>query len=95
MAVFVGSAARGVPKLRMKRPSFVSNSADELATVIDGSYFANRKTEAALAFGQAKYIGALWMADLARQHPDRRFITISPGNPPAPKHPMNANCRCG
>ena len=33
-----------------------------------------------LAFGQAKYIGALWMAYLARQHPDRRFITVSPGN---------------
>ena len=64
----------------MKRPSFVSNSADELATVIDGSYFADRKTDVALAFGQAKYIGALWMAYLARQHPDRRFITVSPGN---------------
>ena len=81
VAVFAGSeAARGVPKLRMKRPSFVSNSADELATVIDGSYFADRKTDVALAFGQAKYIGALWMAYLARQQPDRRFITVSPGN---------------
>src|ERR1700691_4963971 len=41
VAVFAGSeAARGVPKMRMKRPSFVSTSADELATVIDGSYFA-------------------------------------------------------
>ena len=33
-----------------------------------------------LAFGQVKYIGALWMAHLARQYPDRRFITVSPGN---------------
>ena len=81
VAVFVGSeAVRGVPKLRMKGPSFVSTSADELATVIDGSYFANRKPDFNLAFGQAKYIGALWMAYLARQHPDRRFITVSPGN---------------
>jgi NAD(P)-dependent dehydrogenase (short-subunit alcohol dehydrogenase family) len=81
VAVFAGSeAARGVPKLRMKRPSFVSTSADELATVIDGSYFADRKTDLALAYGQVKYIGALWMAYLARQHPDRRFITVSPGN---------------
>ena len=86
VAVFAGSeSARGVPKLRMKRPSFVSTSADELATVIDGSYFADRKTDrnAAdrnLAYGQVKYIGALWMAYLARQHPDRRFITVSPGN---------------
>ena len=81
VAVFAGSeAVRGVPKLRMKGPSFVSTSADDLATVIDGSYFANRKPDFNLAFAQAKYIGALWMAHLARQHPDRRFITVSPGN---------------
>ena len=81
VAVFAGSeSARGVPKLRMKRPSFVSTSADELATVIDGSYFADRKADRNLAYGQVKYIGALWMAYLARQHPDRRFITVSPGN---------------
>jgi NAD(P)-dependent dehydrogenase (short-subunit alcohol dehydrogenase family) len=81
VAVFAGSeSARGVPKLRMKRPSFVSTSTDELATVIDGSYFADRKAERNLAYGQVKYIGALWMAYLARQHPNRRFITVSPGN---------------
>jgi NAD(P)-dependent dehydrogenase (short-subunit alcohol dehydrogenase family) len=81
VAVLAGSeAVVGVPKLRMKRPSFVSNSADELATVIDGSYFADGKADFSLAFAQAKYIGALWMAYLARQHPDRRFITVSPGN---------------
>lgn len=80
VAVLVGSeAARGVPMLRMKRPSFVSTSADELATVIDGSYFAGRKADFNLAFGQVKYIGALWMAYLARQRPDRRLITVSPG----------------
>ena len=45
VAVLAGSeAARGLPKLRMKRPSFVSTSADELATVIDGSYFAGKKS---------------------------------------------------
>jgi NAD(P)-dependent dehydrogenase (short-subunit alcohol dehydrogenase family) len=80
VAVFAGSeAARGVPKLRMKRPSFVTTSADELATVIDGSYFVSKKTDPNLAFGQVKYIGALWMAYLAREHPGRRFITVSPG----------------
>ena len=80
VAVLAGSeAAVGVPKMRMERPSFVSTSADELATVINGSYFASGKPNFNLAFGQAKYIGALWMAYLARQHPDRRFITVSPG----------------
>ena len=90
VAVFVGSEAiRGVPKLRMKGPSFVSTSADELATVIDGSYFASRKADFNLAFGQAKYIGALWMAYLARQYPDRRFITVSPGNTTGTRAPSD------
>ena len=81
VAVLAGSeAVRGVPKLRMKGPSWVSHSADEFATVIDGSYFAGHKPDFNLAFGQAKYIGALWMGYLARQHPDRRFVTVSPGN---------------
>jgi NAD(P)-dependent dehydrogenase (short-subunit alcohol dehydrogenase family) len=81
VAVFAGSeAVRGVPKLRMKPPSFVSTSADELASVIDGSYWTSHKPDFNLAFGQAKYIGALWMAYLARKHPGRRFITVSPGN---------------
>jgi NAD(P)-dependent dehydrogenase (short-subunit alcohol dehydrogenase family) len=81
VAVLAGSeAVRGVPKLRMKGPTFVSHSADEFATVIDGSYFAGKKADFNLGFGQAQYIGALWMAYLARQHPDRRFITVSPGN---------------
>ncbi|WP_078281364.1 SDR family NAD(P)-dependent oxidoreductase [Mycobacteroides franklinii] len=80
VAVLAGSeAARGLPRLRMERPSFASTSADELASVIDGSYFAGRRPDFNLAFGQAKYIGALWMAYLARHHPDHRFITVSPG----------------
>jgi len=81
VAVFAGSeAARGIPKMGFKRPSFDSNSADELATVIDGSYFAGGKPDVNLAYGQAKLIGILWMAYLARQYPDRRFISVSPGN---------------
>ena len=81
VAVFAGSeAARGIPKMGFKRPSFASNSADELAGVIDGSYFAGGKPDVNLAYGQAKLIGILWMAYLAREHPDRRFISVSPGN---------------
>jgi NAD(P)-dependent dehydrogenase (short-subunit alcohol dehydrogenase family) len=81
VAVFVASeAARGIPKLGFKRPTFASTSTDELTAVIDGSYFAGKKYNQNLAFGQVKYIGALWMAHMARQYPDIRFITVSPGN---------------
>ena len=48
--------------------------------MIDGSYFADRKYQGSLDYGQSKYLAALWMASLARKHPDPRFITMSPGN---------------
>src|SRR5258708_5702977 len=77
VAVFAGSeAVRGVPKLRMKGPSFVSTSADELATVIDGSYFAGKKADFNLGFAQAKYIGALRMAYLSHKSPNPPFTTL-------------------
>lgn len=80
-AVLTGSeAARGVPKLRMKRPVFATHSVDEFTTVIDGSYFRGRKLDPMLAYGQVKYLGALWMSALARRHPDLRLLTVSPGN---------------
>jgi NAD(P)-dependent dehydrogenase (short-subunit alcohol dehydrogenase family) len=61
-AVLTGSeAARGVPKLRMKRPAFASRSVEEFASVIDGSFFGGRKVDPMLAYGQVKYLGALWM----------------------------------
>jgi NAD(P)-dependent dehydrogenase (short-subunit alcohol dehydrogenase family) len=81
VAVLTGSeAARGVPKLRIPRPSFDHSSVDEFASVIDGSFFRDRKFNAMLAYGQVKYLGALWMAALARRHPELRFTTMSPGN---------------
>lgn len=80
-AVLTGSeAARGVPKLRIRRPTFSDCSVEEFATVIDGSYFRDRKLEPMLAYGQVKYLGALWMSALARKHPDLRLVTMSPGN---------------
>lgn len=81
VAVYAGSeAARGVPKLRIPRPAFATSSPGELASAIDGTWFSGRKYKSSLAYAQAKYLGALWMASLARQHPGIRFITMSPGN---------------
>jgi NAD(P)-dependent dehydrogenase (short-subunit alcohol dehydrogenase family) len=82
VAVLTGSeAARGVPKLRIPRPAFADGSVDEFASVIDGSFFGDHhKPNVRLAYGQVKYLGALWMAALARQHSRLRFITMSPGN---------------
>jgi NAD(P)-dependent dehydrogenase (short-subunit alcohol dehydrogenase family) len=80
-AIYVGSeAARGVPKLMIKRPTFATASVDEFAAVIDGSYFHGRKPDVMFAYGQVKYIAALWMAAMARRHPQLRCATVSPGN---------------
>ena len=80
-AVLTGSeAARGVPKLRMKRPTFATRSVDEFVSVMDGSFFNGRKVDPMLAYGQVKYLGALWMSALARKHSDLRLLTVSPGN---------------
>ena len=81
VAVLVGSeAARGVPKLRIARPTFTDHSSEEFASVIDGSFFQGGRYDVMLAYGQVKYLGALWMGAMARMHPELRFITMSPGN---------------
>ncbi len=79
--VLTGSeAARGVPKLRMTRPELKTGSVDELAAFCDGSYFNGRKPDGTLAYGQVKLVAALWMASVARKHPELRVVTMSPGN---------------
>ncbi len=79
--MYVGSeAARGVPKLGMKRPALSTSSADEFASLCDGSYFRGRKADPTLAYGQVKYVAALWMAATARRHPNLRLLTVSPGS---------------
>jgi len=80
-AVFAGSeAARGVPKLGMKRPTLATFSADEFASLCDGDYFRGRKPDGTLAYGQVKLIGAMWMAAAARRNPGLKLVTVSPGN---------------
>ena len=53
---------------------------EEFVSVIDGSFFEQRKFNTFLAYGQVKYLGALWMSALARKHPGLRLLTVSPGN---------------
>lgn len=80
-AVYVGSeAARGIPKMHMPRPGLTTSSVDEFDAIITGLYFLNRKPDMALAYGQVKYMGALWLSFMARKHPMVRMITMSPGS---------------
>lgn len=77
-AIYAGSeAARGIPAMGMARPALSTSSADDFASIADGSMF--RKFDAMVAYGPIKYMAAMWMASMARQHPDVRFVTVSPG----------------
>lgn len=79
VAIIAGSgASRGEPKVRIKAPEFQSSSANELASVIDGSWQDGKHTAMA-AYAASKYIAALWMGAMARKHPSIRFVTMCPG----------------
>ncbi len=79
VVVYAGSeAARGVPEFKMAQPSLETSSVAEFASICDGSFFGGRFNEIA-AYAYAKYMGAMWMASLARRHPAVRLVTMSPG----------------
>lgn len=81
VALYVGSeAARGVSKLGIKPPNLPTSSVADFVSVANGRYFATHKPNSSQAYGQVKYMGALWMAALARKYPTIRFLTVSPGN---------------
>jgi NAD(P)-dependent dehydrogenase (short-subunit alcohol dehydrogenase family) len=80
VGVLTGSeAALGSPRIGVAKPTFADHSVSEFSSVIDGTWFRDRKYKVSLAYGQAKYLGALWMASLARLHPELRLLTVSPG----------------
>ncbi len=79
VALFAGSeAARGVPKMGMKRPALKTSSVDEFASICDGSFFGE-KFDPMGAYGAVKYVAAMWMSSVARKKQDIRVVTMSPG----------------
>ena len=80
-AVYLASeAARGVKQLGIKSPVFESYSVGEFSSVVDGRFFAGKKADPMMAFGQVKYLGAMWMSSVARKNPELKVIAVSPGN---------------
>jgi NAD(P)-dependent dehydrogenase (short-subunit alcohol dehydrogenase family) len=77
--IYAGSeAARGVPSLGMPKPVIKEGTVEEFSSYCDGSVYG-KKPSAEAMYGGTKLLGALWMADMARQQPGMRFVTISPG----------------
>jgi NAD(P)-dependent dehydrogenase (short-subunit alcohol dehydrogenase family) len=79
-AIFSGSeAARGVPQLGLKKPRLHNHSVDEFVSVCDGSFFGEG-VSFLVAYQYVKFMGALYMASMARKHTNQRFMTVSPGS---------------
>ena len=78
IAMYASSeAVRGVKKMGMKAPELGSHSVDEIASVINGSYWKNFKGMD--VYGYVKYVATLWMSSMARKHKNINFISMSPG----------------
>ncbi|MDH3649145.1 MAG: SDR family NAD(P)-dependent oxidoreductase [Saprospiraceae bacterium] len=79
VALYAGSeAARGVPKMGMKRPNLETSSVDEFASICDGSFFGG-KVDPMEAYGPVKYVATMWMSSVARKNQNMRIVTMSPG----------------
>lgn len=78
--LYTGSeAARGVPKFGITRPELKSGSREEFISICDGSVFQNAN-DPMPPYAYVKLMGALWISSLARQYPDVRALTVSPGH---------------
>jgi NAD(P)-dependent dehydrogenase (short-subunit alcohol dehydrogenase family) len=79
-ALFLGSeGARGVPKMGIKRPALPTSSPDEFAAIATGAAYAGQKLDVFSVYGAVKFVGVLWMADMARKYPNIRILSVSPG----------------
>jgi hypothetical protein len=71
-------AARGIPKMGMKRPDLADGSVQEFASIADGSKFGP-DGDPMQTYGYVKLTATLWMAAMGRKHPHIRFVSMSPG----------------
>jgi NAD(P)-dependent dehydrogenase (short-subunit alcohol dehydrogenase family) len=79
VAMYAGSeAANGVPRMGIPVPVLKTFTVDEISSVIDGTYF-DGNTNNTEYYGYVKYLAAMWVATMARKHPNLRVVTMSPG----------------
>lgn len=79
VVIYAGSeGARGVKKFGIGRPELRTYSKEEYKSVLNGSFFG-QKADPLNVYAYVKQIAALWIAAMARKHPDIRFVAVSPG----------------
>ena len=62
----------------MKRPNLKTSSIEEFVDICQGRVLGHA-TDPTVPYGPIKYMAALWMSSIARQYPNIRFVTMSPG----------------
>ncbi len=79
VALYAGSeAARGVEFMKIDKPDLGKSTEEDFISVLDGSRFDPKNPMESYAY--VKYAATLWMSSLARQYPEVKFITMSPGS---------------
>lgn len=79
VALFASSeAGRGIPFIGMKRPKLKTSSVDDFIGICTGTHYG-KKFNAIQSYGDLKYLGAMWMASMARKNTNVRIVTVSPG----------------
>ncbi|WP_315836159.1 hypothetical protein [Bradyrhizobium prioriisuperbiae] len=63
----------------IKRPTLPTSSPQEFADIATGAAYAGKKLDVFSVYGAVKFVGVLWMADLARRYPALRLLSVSPG----------------
>lgn len=78
--IYAGSeAARGTPLFGMPKPVIKEGTVEEFTALCDGAFYGKNNTSFEAMYSRTKLLAVFWMSDMARQHPNMRFVTISPG----------------
>jgi len=67
-----------VKKKGLKGSALNTHSSEELASILDGTYFGE-KFSVIQAYQLVKYVATLYISSLSRKYPDIKFISMSPG----------------
>ena len=71
--------SRGIRGLNTPHEFKDNGSVDEMKSLCTGSCYSKPPSDTNV-YGRVKLMGNLWTGSMARQHPEYRFVAVSPGN---------------
>lgn len=70
---------RGIKGLNSCHEFVDNGSVEEMKSLCDGTFYKKSPKDLEV-YGRCKLVGTLWTGSMARNHPNIRFIAVSPGN---------------